>query len=176
MGLIMLKAAGTSLEEELQKTIDALRRAAQGLRNTVNDLRLEEEQDRPFPELVEYLVQRNRTMVRGYEISLEVTEGFPFAPLGEVGTQMLRIIREALTNARRHSGALNVIVTLKVEEEDMVAEVSDDGRGLGPGAAPGVGLKSMRERAAILGGKLEIESAVGQGTRVRLRVPVLQKG
>jgi PAS domain S-box-containing protein len=176
MGLIMLKAAGTSLEEELQKTIDALRRAAQGLRNAVNDLRLEEEQDRPFPELVEYLVQRNRTMVRGYEISLEVTEGFPFAPLGEVGTQMLRIIREALTNARRHSGALNVIVTLKVEEEDMVAEVSDDGRGLGPGAAPGVGLKSMRERAAILGGKLEIESAVGQGTRVRLRVPVLQKG
>ena len=176
MGLIMLKAAGTSLEEELQKTIDALRRAAQGLRNAVNDLRLEEEQDRPFPELVEYLVQRNRTMVRGYEISLEVTEGFPFAPLGEVGTQMLRIIREALTNARRHSGALNVIVTLKVEEEDMVAEVSDDGRGLGPGAAPGVGLKSMRERAAILGGKLEIESEVGQGTRVRLRVPVLQTG
>jgi signal transduction histidine kinase len=115
-------------------------------------------------------------MVRGYEISLEVTEGFPFAPLGEVGTQMLRIIREALTNARRQSGALNVIVTLKVEEEDMVAEVSDDGRDLGPGAAPGVGLKSMRERAAILGGKLEIESAVGQGTRVRLRVPVLQKG
>jgi PAS domain S-box-containing protein len=176
MGLIMLKAAGTSLEEELQKTIDALRRAAQGLRNAVNDLRLEEEQDRPFPELVEYLVQRNRTMVRGYEISLEVTEGFPFALLGEVGTQMLRIIREALTNARRHSGALNVIVTLTVEEEDMVAEVSDDGRGLGPGAAPGVGLKSMRERAAILGGKLEIESAVGQGTRVRLRVPMLQTG
>jgi PAS domain S-box-containing protein len=176
MGLIMLKAAGTSLEEELQKTIDALRRAAQGLRNAVNDLRLEEEQDRPFPELVEYLVQRNRTMVRGYEISLEVTEGFPFAPLGEVGTQMLRIIREALTNARRHSGALNVIVTLKVEEEDMVAEVSDDGQGFGVGTSPGVGLKSMRERAAILGGKLEIESAVGQGTRVRLRVPVLQKG
>ena len=176
MGLIMLKAAGTSLEEELQKTIDALRRAAQGLRNAVNDLRLEEEQDRPFPELVEYLVQRNRTMVRGYEISLEVTEGFPFAPLGEVGTQMLRIIREALTNARRHSGALNVIVTLKVEEEDMVAEVSDDGQGFGVGTSPGVGLKSMRERAAALGGKLEIESAVGQGTRVRLRVPVPQKG
>jgi PAS domain S-box-containing protein len=82
MGLIMLKAAGTSLEEELQRTIDALRRAAQGLRNAVNDLRLEEEQDRPFPELVEYLVQRNRTMVRGCEISLEVAEGFPFAPLG----------------------------------------------------------------------------------------------
>ena len=176
MGLMMLKVAGTSLEKELQRTIDALRRAAQGLRNAVNDLRLEEEQDRPFPELVEYLVQRNQTMIRGCEISLEVAEGFPLTPLGEIGTQMLRIIREALTNARRHSGALNVIVTLKVEEEDMVAEVSDDGRGLGPGAAPGVGFRSMRERAAILGGKLEIESAVGQGTRVRLRVPVLQKG
>jgi signal transduction histidine kinase len=89
---------------------------------------------------------------------------------------MLRIIREALTNARRHSGALNVIVTLKVEEEDMVAEVSDDGRGFGVGTALGVGLKSMRERAAALGGKLEIESAVGEGTRVRLRAPMSRKG
>jgi signal transduction histidine kinase len=149
MGLIVLGVAGTSLEEE---------------------------QDRPFLELVEYLVQRNQTMVRGCEIRLEVAEGFPFAPLGEVGTQMLRVIREALTNARRHSGARSVIVILRVEEEEMVAEVSDDGQGFGPGADAGVGLKSMRERAAALRGKLDIESAVGKGTTVRLRAPILQRG
>jgi two-component system, NarL family, sensor histidine kinase UhpB len=51
-----------------------------------------------------------------------------------------------------------------------VAEVSDDGRGFGPQPTPGVGLSSMRERAAIIGGELEIESEPGQGTSVRLRV------
>ena len=115
-------------------------------------------------------------MARGQEIGLEVEEGFPATSLGNAGTEMLRMIQEALTNARRHSGALNVIVTLKVEEEDMVAEVSDDGQGFGVGTSPGVGLKSMRERAAALGGKLEVESVVGEGTRVRLRVSVPPKG
>jgi signal transduction histidine kinase len=57
-----------------------------------------------------------------------------------------------------------------------VAEVADDGLGFRPGTNPGVGLRSMGERAAALGGKLEIESEVGEGTRVRLRVSITQKG
>jgi PAS domain S-box-containing protein len=176
MGLIMLDVEGTSQEGELQRVIDAVQRAAQGLRDVVNDLRLEEEQDRPLPELVESLVQRNRAMAHGCEISLEVGEGFPPAPLGMVGTEMLRIIQEALTNARRHSGARNVIVSLRAEEGELVAEVADNGQGFGAGTVPGVGLESMRERAVVLGGKLEINSEVGQGTRVFLRAPMPQKG
>ncbi len=62
MGIIQLNAEGTGLEEELQKAIDAIRRAAQGLRAAVNDLRIEDERDRPFPDLVESLVERNRGM------------------------------------------------------------------------------------------------------------------
>jgi signal transduction histidine kinase len=170
IGLIMLEVEGTRLEEELQSTIDAVRRSAQGLRDAVNDLRLEEERDRPFPELVESLVRRNRARTPGCEITLEVEEGFPSRPLGETGTELLRILQEAITNARRHSGAQRVSVTLKVEGRDLVAEVSDDGRGFGPQPTPGVGLSSMRERAAIIGGELEIESEPGQGTSVRLRV------
>ncbi len=177
MGLINLKAEGTSLEGELQKVIAAIRRAADGLRDAVYDLRLGEERDRPLPELVESLVQRRRAIARGQEISLEVEEGFPSAPLGESGTQMLRVIQEALSNVRSHSGARNVIVSLRVDEEQLVVEVSDDGRGFDPESTPhGVGLKSMRERALAIGGKLEIESEVGEGTRVRLRVPISQGG
>jgi len=93
-----------------------------------------------------------------------------------VGTEMLRIIQEALTNARRHSGARNVIVSLRVEEAKLVAEVADNGQGFGAGTVPGVGLESMRERAKVLSGELEINSEVGEGTRVRLRVSVPQKG
>jgi signal transduction histidine kinase len=67
-------------------------------------------------------------------------------------------------------------VKLRVEEVDLVVEVTDEGRGFAPGAVPGVGSRSMRERAMGIGGKVEIESASGQGTRVHLRVPLSQKG
>jgi len=176
MGLIMLEAEGTDLRGKLQEAIDAARRAAEGLRVAVNDLRVEEEPDRTFLELVESLVERNRSMAHGYEIGLEVGEGLSNTSLGDAGTQILRVLQEALTNARRHSGAGNVEVRLSEDGDELVAEVVDDGRGFEPGIPPGVGLRSMRERAAALGGKLEIENQVGQGTRVRLRVPLPQKG
>jgi len=172
IGMIMLQTEGTQQKEQLQSVIDAVRRGARGLREVVNDLRLEEEEGRPFREIVESVVRRNRTMARGCEMSLEVGEGVPSVPLGETGTQVSRIIQEALTNARRHSGAKNVTVSLEREGNDLLIEVSDDGRGFGPETTPGVGLGSMRERAALSGGDLEIESSVGQGTNVRLRVPL----
>jgi two-component system NarL family sensor kinase len=59
-----------------------------------------------------------------------------------------------------------------MEGEDLLAEVTDDGAGFGPETSPGVGLGSMRERAALVGGELEIESAPGRGTIIRLRVPL----
>ena len=174
MHLIMLDAEGTNLGEELQSAIDALRRSAQGLRDAVNDLRLEEEQDRPLLQLVESLVQRSQARARGCEITLEVGEDFPSVPLGETGTELSRIIQEAITNARRHSGAKRISVSLKMKGSDLLVEVSDDGRGFGPNAPAGVGLSSMRERAAVIGGELEIQSEPGQGTRVRSRVPLPQ--
>jgi PAS domain S-box-containing protein len=173
MGLLLLNVQGTDLEDELQGMIDAVRRAARGLRDVVNDLRLE--QDRPLPELAASLVQMNRVMARGREIDLEVDEDFPSTPLGETGTQMLRVIQEALTNARRHSGARRVLVRLGSSGGDLVVEIADDGQGFGPGTVFGVGLNSMRERAAAIGGELEVESNVGRGARVRLRAPLPQK-
>jgi PAS domain S-box-containing protein len=176
LGLVMLDAEGTGLERELQGAIDALRRAAEGLRIAVNDLRVAEERGRPFSELVEALVERNREMARGYEIGLEVEEGFPTTSFGDAGTEMLRVLQEALTNARRHSEASNVKVTLSKDGDELVAEVADDGRGFGPGTAGGMGFRNMGERAAALGGNLKVESSVGQGTRVRLRAAMPQEG
>jgi PAS domain S-box-containing protein len=172
MGVMMLKAEGTDLEGQLQAAIEAVRRAARGLRDAVNDLRLEGEADRPFPELVRSIVEEGRLMDPGCDIHLEVGDGFPAEPLGEAGVELSRVLREALTNARRHSGAKSVTVALGTEGDDLVAEVSDDGRGLGPEAVPGVGQGSMRERAAAAGGELRIESEPGRGTTVLLRVPL----
>jgi len=80
------------------------------------------------------------------------------------------VIQEALTNARRHSGAKRISVSVRMEGDDLLAEVTDDGAGFGRDVEPGVGLDSMRERAALIGGHLDIESEEGLGTGVRLRI------
>jgi PAS domain S-box-containing protein len=178
-GLAEVHVAGLDLRNDepasaaaaFGRASSALRRVAAGLRAAVNDLRLGGERSRSLPALVESLVERDRSMDAEHTISLEVQEGFPSGLVGDTGVEVLRVVGEALTNVRRHSGARNVRVSLGLDGDFLVAEVADDGRGFGPGTAPGIGRGSMRERAEALGGALEIESAPGEGTRVRLRVP-----
>jgi DNA-binding NarL/FixJ family response regulator len=116
-------------------------------------------------------------MMPDRDIRLHVGEGFPSSPLGEKDSELLRIVREALSNTRKHSDARNVLVSLGIEGNDMWVEVEDDGRGFGPGSSPGVGLSSMRERARVLGGTLQVESEPGKGTKVRfeMSLPTDQK-
>jgi PAS domain S-box-containing protein len=172
--LTQLRNKGSGLGLDLEEELEALGRATLGLRSAVHDLRGEKE--RPFAKSVESLVELNRRLTPGCNIGLVVEEGVPSRPPGEVGVELLSVIREALTNVRYHSGAESVSVSLKVEGSDLVAEISDDGRGFELETAVGVGLSSMQERAAVVGGRLEIESEVGQGTSVRLRVPAQQTG
>jgi two-component system sensor histidine kinase UhpB len=170
--LTYLQNKGSGLGLDVEEELEALRRAILGLRNAVHDLRGEKE--RPFVKSVESLVELNRRLTPNCKIGLVVEEGFPNGLLGEAGMELLRVIREAFTNARYHSGATSVVVTLKVEGSDLVAEISDDGQGFDLEARPGVGLSSMQERAAMVDGKLEIESKVGWGTSVCLRVSAPQ--
>jgi len=172
--LTYLQNKGSGLGLDLEEELEALGRATLGLRKAVHDLRDENEQ--PFVESVESLVELNRRLAPDCKIELVVEEGFPNGLPGEAGVELLRVIREALTNARHHSGAKSVMVTLKGEGSDLVAEISDDGRGFDLEPVLSVGLSSMQERAAIVDGKLEIESEVGKGTSVRLRIPVPQTG
>ncbi|MGY1753752.1 ATP-binding protein [Blastococcus sp. SYSU D01042] len=83
-----------------------------------------------------------------------------------------RIATEAVANAVRHAGASACTVALAPADKDLVVEVSDDGRGVPDDAVPGVGTTSMRERAAELGGTLEVTTAPGAGTTVRARLPL----
>ncbi len=84
-----------------------------------------------------------------------------------------RIGQEAVHNALRHSGARRVQVALSARGGRVILEVTDGGIGFAAGAAPaGLGLASMRERAALAGGQLAIRSEPGNGTRVRLSVPI----
>jgi signal transduction histidine kinase len=82
-----------------------------------------------------------------------------------------RITLEALTNVIRHAHAHTCTVTLTAGDQ-LRLEISDDGRGLPPNQANGVGLASMQERAAELGGTLTITSLPGQGTAVHATLPL----
>ncbi len=175
--IVRMLSEDPNLNERIDGQIEALKRTAQGLREAVYDLRPAGAEDRPLPERLETLVEESSRMSPGCDIRLEVEEGFPAVPPGEGATELLRIVQEALTNARKHSGAENVRVSLKTEGTDLVAEVEDDGRGFVPGTGrAGVGLRSMRERVAALGGKLEVESEPGKGTRVDLRITLRNVG
>jgi signal transduction histidine kinase len=88
-------------------------------------------------------------------------------------TALYRVAQEAIGNALRHSGSRQVSVCLYQRQRSVVLEVSDRGAGFDPGSAlAGLGLTTMRERAASAGGRLSITTAPGTGTRVRLSVPV----
>ena len=82
-----------------------------------------------------------------------------------------RIAAEAITNAARHGAARTCSVRLSLNGA-LDLEVVDDGTGITDAARAGVGLSSMRERAAELGGSCEVGPAPGGGTRVRARLPV----
>ena len=172
--LVGILAAGTELNDRLEQVVGALERGSQGLREAVYDLRLQEERDRPLPEALEALLEMNRRMNPRCDMRLEVGGGVPSSPLGETGIEVLRIVQEALNNVRRHSGAENAVVSLSAQGSELVAEIEDDGRGFDTNASQpgGIGQKSMRERAAALGGRLEVQSEPGKGTRVRVRVPL----
>jgi signal transduction histidine kinase len=92
-------------------------------------------------------------------------------------TALYRTAQEAIGNALRHSGSRQVRVCLYRRRASVVLEVSDRGAGFDPRARPaGLGLASMRERAASVGGRLSIAAALGAGTRVRLSVPIRSVG
>ena len=167
-------AAGS--EEEANRRIEALKRAVGGLRDAIYDLRLEGTRDQPLVRSLEAIVELNRQLAPERTLELVVDEKFPVSLSGAAGIEVVRIVQEALTNIRRHSGARRATVTLGAAGDEMWIEVEDDGRGFGPGNSPGMGLTGMRERALAIGGELEVESEENAGTRVRLRValPILR--
>lgn len=91
----------------------------------------------------------------------------------EVEEGLYFVAREALNNVLRHACARRVWVSLVWDEERVVLEIGDDGVGFDPASARpcgGLGLRSMEERAARLGGRLKVDSSPGRGTLVRLEV------
>ena len=109
----------------------------------------------------------------GLPIAVETTGDFTGLP-AETATHLYRILQESLTNVVRHAGASEVAVHATRDATAVTLRVDDDGRGVqdGRATAPGLGLTSMRERAALMGGTFTIGEGPLGGTRVSVRVPV----
>jgi signal transduction histidine kinase len=93
-------------------------------------------------------------------------------PAPEVEQCYYRVLQEALDNVTRHANAQRITVSLHEASEELILEVSDDGLGFTDetdASDEQFGLRGMRERAALIGGTLELESGPGQGTTIRLR-------
>ncbi|HTH51023.1 MAG TPA: sensor histidine kinase, partial [Pyrinomonadaceae bacterium] len=94
----------------------------------------------------------------------------------EAETNLYRITQEALNNALQHAHATRVSVLLQRRKDDLVLIVEDDGSGFEPASisstpASGIGLAGMKERAALLGGSLDLDTTPGQGTSIIVRIP-----
>ncbi len=103
-------------------------------------------------------------------------ERVPLPPTVEVGCY--RVCQEALTNVARHAGADTVEVSARLRDGELWLRVEDDGRGFEVATSEGAGLAGMRERVALLGGRLEIRSRRQGGTCLQAWLPVhdLQDG
>jgi signal transduction histidine kinase len=125
---------------------------------------------RPQPTLagLSQLVAEQRAA--GLPVRLDVVGSPAVLPAG-VELSAYRIVQEAVTNAARHAGASEVVVTLTFGERFIKIEVEDDGGGAGGAGRDGHGLIGMRERVALLGGELHVGPGAAGGFRVAARLP-----
>jgi signal transduction histidine kinase len=116
------------------------------------------------------------------QLGVAVSYEHPADPLpavsGEIGIQVYRVLQESLSNVARHSGVTRATVRLRLASGVLALEVEDHGSGLaaGPSGRRGLGIVAMRERAALVGGRIEFLRPSEGGTLVRMTVPVAAHG
>ena len=126
-----------------------------------------------------------RWYVKEYQqkCSIEVefaAQGFKQRLPAEMETALYRIVQESLTNTARHANAHKVLITMKEDADAVYVTIIDDGRGFDvgtllktPDQERGLGLAGMNERAVLLDGSLTIHSYPGQGTTIKVRIPLV---
>jgi two-component system, NarL family, sensor histidine kinase DevS len=124
--------------------------------------------------LAEQHQQASGVMEVDCDLELSRDEGDRPTPVLE--TAVYRLVQEALNNVSKHSMARRADVTVRAAGSTIEIEVRDDGVGFEPSLVhEGFGLVGMRERAALLGGTLEVDSKRGSGTRVLAEIPLLTR-
>lgn len=167
-----------SLQSGLRRIREVADRTLEGVRTIIADLRPSLLDDLGLAAALRWQVQ-HRLEPHGVRVDLQVRgEGRRLPPAIE--TALYRILQEAITNILKYADATYVEIDLDLSGHSVVsARIEDDGRGFDPTlieASPhpgqGVGIFGMRERANLVGGDIQIDSAPGVGTEVRVMIPL----
>jgi signal transduction histidine kinase len=168
-------ALADSLQNDIRATVDDIRRLVYDLRPPALDELGLIPAIRERAALLSHAQQNGAVPVPSARllVQVEAPENLPTLPAA-VEVAAYRIVQEALTNVTRHAQAHTCTVRFSLTDA-LEIEITDDGIGLPPAHQPGVGLLSMRERAAELGGECMIEKTHGTGTRVCVRLPLAKE-
>jgi PAS domain S-box-containing protein len=162
--------------ERVPDCIDVADAAIAHIRALVMNLRPTMLDDLGLAEALEWALDR-QGKAAGWKTTLDTGDVHANLP-GEIRTACFRIAQEALDNAARHASASEVGLHLRMHGNDLELTVSDNGTGFDPehyrssGNKKCVGLVTMAERASLVGGSLQIDTAPGRGTRIRASLPV----
>jgi signal transduction histidine kinase len=164
----------TGASQKVEHAIESINLTIRDIRNFIFGLRPEPLDQAGLVEALAAMAEEFRvnTMI---DISLEVNGPADFELPADDTMQLLHLTREALSNVARHARAGHAEIRLVADERALELAIVDDGVGFDPTARRGpghMGLGNMRTRASELNGELQVESAVGRGTRVAVRVPL----
>ena len=168
------------MTDAVREAVTQLQEEIGALRSLITDLRPASLDDLGVEAAVAGLVDRARA--RGLEVELTIDLAYeqgrePDRPVAELETAIYRIVQEALTNATKHGEAQKARVEIVEDQTTIRVSVRDDGRGFDTTArSAGFGLIGMNERAELLGGRLTVESAKGEGTAVSCVFPPNRRG
>jgi two-component system sensor histidine kinase DegS len=161
--------------EEVERIKSTLREGLTEIRRFIFDLRPTMLQDRGIAATVEHYIATYQSLFP-MTIEFGTRDELPLMNADQELTAF-RVIQEAIQNARKHARASRVDVDLSSNGGDVVVIIIDNGRGFSPDRVTthgmgGAGLRGMRERAALVGGTIDVESSPGEGTRIELRIPI----
>ena len=167
-----LPAEPTMLRGRVDRLVQIVDQSVTDLQRIASDLRPMILDELGLASAIQWLTQNfSERSPLSIELSLDGTDA---AYSKDISTAAFRIVQEALTNIMRHSGAASACVVVRHAGDELQLEISDNGRGMDVTRSKReqLGLIGMSERAHMMGGSMEIDSAPGRGTRILVRLPL----
>lgn len=161
-------------QERLARVAELLVQAEDEIRRVAHELRPSVLDDLGLIPALRFL---GEGVTKRSGVSVRVTGSTQGRLAARIESELYRSVQEALSNVARHSQASHALIEVKRGGRELRCRVRDDGRGFDPAnrastEAPGLGLMSIRERLAPLGGAMEVRSQPGAGTELMIRIPL----
>ena len=167
--------SGGKNNPELEKLYELSQQTYQGIKHYAQALRPGILDDLGLVAAIKWLAEEVHNF-SGIKIQVEADAAPPLPP--ETQLVLFRIVQEALNNISHHSGASQASITVECQKAEVRVSISDNGKGfdlprqLSDFASQGkLGLTGMAERAQLIGGKLEVSSQIGKGTKIIVKAP-----